>query len=64
LRSAASAGECADILAGTLIEDPDERQSLLEEVDPTQRLTTLIAHVHQLGARLPGMEAPASQRLN
>jgi Lon protease-like protein len=64
LRNAASAGECADILAGTLIEDPDERQSLLEELDPTQRLTTLIAHVHQLGTRLPGMEAPASQRLN
>lgn len=64
LRSAANAGEFADIVAGTLIEDPDERQSLLEELDPTQRLTTLIAHVHQLGTRLPGMEAPASQRLN
>jgi Lon protease-like protein len=64
LRSAADAGECADILAGTLIEDPDERQSLLEELDPTQRLSTLVAHVHQLGARLPGMEAAALQRLN
>jgi Lon protease-like protein len=64
LRNAADAGECADILAGTLIEDPDERQSLLEELDPTQRLSTLVAHVHQLGARLPGMEAQASQRLN
>lgn len=64
LRNAASAGECADILAGTLIEDPDERQSLLEEADPTQRLTTLIAHVHQLGSRLPGFEAPAPQLLN
>jgi uncharacterized protein len=64
LRDAANAGECADILAGTLIEDPDERQSLLEELDPTQRLTTLIAHVHQLGKRLPGMQAPASERLN
>lgn len=64
LRNAANAGECADILAGTLVEDPDERQSLLEELDPTRRLTTLIAHVHQLGTRLPGMEASAPQRLN
>jgi Lon protease-like protein len=54
LRNAADAGECADILAGTLIEDPDERQSLLEELDPTQRLSSLIAHVHQLGTQLPG----------
>jgi Lon protease-like protein len=64
LRNASDAGECADILAGTLIEDPDERQSLLEELDPTQRLTTLIAHVHQLASRLPGMEAATPQRLN
>jgi uncharacterized protein len=64
LRNASNAGECADILAGTLIEDPDERQSLLEELDPTQRLTTLIAHVHQLGTQLPGMQAAAAQRLN
>jgi Lon protease-like protein len=64
LRGASDAGECADILAGTLIEDPDERQSLLEEPDPTKRLTTLIAHVHQLGSRLPGMEAATPQRLN
>lgn len=64
LRNAADAGECADILAGMLIEDPDERQSLLEELDATQRLTSLIAHVHQLAARLPGMEAAAPERLN
>ena len=64
LRNATDAGECADILAGTLMEDPDERQALLEELDPTQRLTTLIAHVHQLGTKLPGMEAAAPQRLN
>jgi len=64
LRNASDAGECADILAGTLIEDPDERQSLLEELDPTQRLTTLIAHVHGLGTRLPGTEPVVPQRLN
>jgi len=64
LRGAGTPGECADIVAGTLIEDPDERQSLLEELDPTRRLTTLIAHVHQLSRRLPGMEAAPPQRLN
>jgi uncharacterized protein len=64
LRAASDAGECADMLAGSLIEDPDERQALLEELDPSQRLTTLIAHVHQLSSKLPGMRAGASQRLN
>lgn len=64
LRAATDAGEFADILAGTLIEDADERQSLLEERDPMRRLTTLIAVVHRLGSRLPGAEAVAPQRLN
>jgi Lon protease-like protein len=64
LRGAADAGECADILAGTLLEDADERQALLEELDPTRRLTTLIAHVHRLSTKLPGLEAVAPQRMN
>ncbi len=64
VRSATGAGECADIVAGTLIEDPDERQSLLEELDAGRRLTTLIAHVHELGSRLSGAEAAAPRRLN
>jgi Lon protease-like protein len=62
MRSAADASECADIAAGTLIEDPDERQALLEELDPSRRLTTLIAHVHELGLRLTGPESGATQR--
>jgi Lon protease-like protein len=64
LRGAAHAGECADIAAGTLIEDPDERQALLEELDPTRRLTTLIAHLHLSSSRLPGAEVVAPQRMN
>jgi uncharacterized protein len=64
LRDAANAGECADILAGMLIEDPDERQSLLDELDPTRRLSSLIAHVHRLSSRLPGLERVAPQRSN
>jgi Lon protease-like protein len=64
MRDAANAGECADILAGTLIEDPDERQALLEELDPTRRLTTLIAHLHLANSKLPGREVVAPQRMN
>jgi uncharacterized protein len=64
LRSATDAGECADILAGMLIDDPDERQSLLEELDPTRRLSSLIAHVHRLSSKLPGLEVVAPQLLN
>jgi Lon protease-like protein len=64
MRSARDASECADILAGTLLEDPDERQALLEELDPTRRLTTLIAHVHRLSSKLPGRDIGAPQRMN
>jgi uncharacterized protein len=64
MRGADNASECADIAAGTLIEDPDERQSLLEELDPSRRLTALIARVHELGSRLTGPESSAAQRLN
>jgi uncharacterized protein len=64
MRGAESTAECADIAAGTLIEDPDERQSLLEELDTSRRLTALIARVHELGSRLTGPESSAAQRLN
>jgi Lon protease-like protein len=64
LRGAVDAGECADILAGTLMEDPDERQALLEELDPARRLTTLVAHVHRLSSKLAGREFVAPQRMN
>jgi Lon protease-like protein len=64
IRGAADAAESADIAAGTLIEDPDERQALLEELDPSRRLTTLIAHVHGLGAHLTRSESLAAQRSN
>jgi uncharacterized protein len=64
VRSATSAGESADILAGMLVEDPDERQALLEELDASGRLTSLIAHLHQLASRLPGLAAPAPGSLN
>jgi Lon protease-like protein len=39
-------GASADIVAGALIEDPDLRQQLLEELDPRRRCSWLIAHLH------------------
>ena len=62
--SGLDAAESADIVAGTLVEDPDERQALLEELDPCRRLTWLVAHVHGLGVRLAGRSALASERWN
>jgi uncharacterized protein len=64
LRGITDAGESADILAGTLIEDPDERQAVLEELDPYRRITWLIAHVHGLLARLTGASPSALERMN
>lgn len=64
LRAATSTGEYADILAGTLVEDPDERQALLEELDPSRRMTWLIAHVHALSSRLSDVSSDSSKQLN
>lgn len=64
VRAATDAAESADIVAGTLVEDPDERQALLEELDPCRRLTWLLAHVHGLAARFSGGDVLASQRWN
>jgi Lon protease-like protein len=64
VRAASDAAESADIVAGTLVEDPDERQALLEELDPCRRLTWLVAHVHGLGVRLAGGSALTSERWN
>jgi len=61
-RLSGDAGECADIVAGALIEDPNQRQELLEELDPSRRLSWLIAHLHGHAARklVPQREAPES----
>lgn len=64
LRAVTDAGECADILAGTLVEDPDERQALLDELDPSKRMTWLIAHVHGLGSRLSSVTPDFAKQLN
>ena len=64
LRDADTPARCADVLAGALIEDADERQKLLEELDPSRRLTSLIAFVHELASRLPGAPGTAPEHLN
>ncbi len=64
LRTVTNAGEFADILAGTLVEDPDDRQALLEELDPSRRMTWLIAHLHGLGSRLSGASSASAKQLN
>jgi Lon protease-like protein len=59
-RLSSDAGECADVVAGALIEDPNQRQELLEELDPCRRLSWLIAHLHGHASRklVPRREAP------
>jgi Lon protease-like protein len=52
-------GNCADIVAGALIEDPDLRQQLLEELDPCRRASWLIAHLHGQASEL---SSPQSAR--
>ncbi|MEO8183413.1 MAG: LON peptidase substrate-binding domain-containing protein [Deltaproteobacteria bacterium] len=58
--ASADVGASADIVAGALIEDPDLRQQLLEELDPCRRASWLIAYLHaralELGAPQPAPE--------
>jgi hypothetical protein len=52
-------GACADIVAGALIEEPDQRQQLLEELDPCRRASWLIAHLHGQARDLSAPRASA-----
>ena len=56
-------GSSADIVAGTLIEDPDLRQQLLEELDPCRRSSWLIAHLHRQARELASPQ-PARETWN
>ncbi len=47
-----SPGACADLLSAALVTDPDERQSLLEMLDPADRVGRVIDHIAQLLSRL------------
>jgi uncharacterized protein len=55
VRDAETAAKAADLVAATLVEDPDTRQRLLEEVAPSKRMELLITELHGARARLePG----------
>lgn len=60
VRGGATAGECADAVAAALVMDPDERQRLLDDLDPTSRLERTMGHVSHLLCEL----APSHGALN
>ncbi len=45
-------GGCSDLVCAALISDADERQRLLETIDPSERLACAIRHVSRLLAEL------------
>jgi Lon protease-like protein len=48
VRSQACEADCADVLTAALVTDPDDRQTLLESLDPADRLERAITHVGRL----------------
>jgi len=48
VRGQPSAAETADVITAALVTDPDARQTLLETLDPADRLAHAIAHVGRL----------------
>ncbi|MFZ5891964.1 MAG: LON peptidase substrate-binding domain-containing protein [Myxococcota bacterium] len=59
-----SPGAWADRIAAALVADPDARQSLLEELDPAERLARLVERLHELLAALGEDRASANIQLN
>ncbi len=60
VRSFDAPGECADAVAAALIMDIDERQELLEAIDPMVRLQRTLGHVSHLLCEL----APCGSTVN
>ncbi len=52
IKAAESTGECADLVASTLVANVDLRQALLEELEPLNRMTALIAYLGETLERL------------
>ena len=44
-RAADNPGQCADIVAAAFIESPEDRQTLLEMLDPADRLEAVVEHL-------------------
>jgi Lon protease-like protein len=57
-------GAWADRVAATLIADPEERQQLLEELDPGERLCRLVERLHELSRALNAGASVPSSALN
>jgi Lon protease-like protein len=53
-RAVATPGGCADLVASALVRDADARQTLLELLDPADRLDQVTAHVTALLGRFGG----------
>ncbi|MGC4087819.1 MAG: hypothetical protein QM756_07965, partial [Polyangiaceae bacterium] len=59
-----SAGAWADRIAAALVADPDARQALLEQLDPAERLASLVERLHELLSALGEERASANIQLN
>jgi uncharacterized protein len=54
VRAVPSPAGCVDVLSAALVTDADERQKLLEMLDPVERLERLLGHVAVLVSRFSG----------
>lgn len=52
VRNEETAGNCADVVSAALISDPDERQAILEMLDPADRIGSALDCVGQLLSRV------------
>jgi uncharacterized protein len=54
VRAVPSPAGCADVVASAVVQDPDERQALLELLDPADRLDRVVDHAAALLVRHGG----------
>ena len=59
-----SIGAWSDRIAAALVADPDARQALLEELDPAERISSLVQRLHELLSALGEDRASANIQLN
>lgn len=64
VEGAGGPGESADRIAEALVADPDDRQTLLEELDPAERLGRLVSRLSELVSALSPGSAQNSRALN
>lgn len=64
VRQAPNASACADRVAAAVVADPDERQQLLEELDPGRRMALLADRLRELISAMQGVDSRRSLDLN